>query len=125
MEDRVIELEALQKALLEGTGYWLDNDIFKFLLHTLFVNPQNTCLLSFAEAYDKLQANIVKARENLTKIFTSKDVKATVRDSTTYNFLLENLKGSKNLLVSLKQLALLRTKMIIFSYTVTGYGGKE
>ncbi|KVH95499.1 uncharacterized protein LOC112527175 [Cynara cardunculus var. scolymus] len=56
MEDRVIELEALQKALLEGT-----------------------------EAYDKLQANIVKARENLTKIFTSKDVKATLLDMVEKN----------------------------------------
>ncbi|KAJ9549901.1 hypothetical protein OSB04_022444 [Centaurea solstitialis] len=56
MEDRVIELEALQKALLEGT-----------------------------EAYDKLQANIVKARANLTKIFTSKDVKATLLDMVEKN----------------------------------------
>lgn len=31
-----------------------------------------------AEAYDKLQTNIVKARERLTKILTSKDIKATV-----------------------------------------------
>nr|GFB88065.1 hypothetical protein CTI12_AA067970 [Tanacetum cinerariifolium] len=44
MEERVIELEALQKALLQGI-----------------------------QAYDKLQANIVKARDNLNKIFTSKD----------------------------------------------------
>lgn len=30
------------------------------------------------EAYDKLQADLVKARESLTKILTSKDIKATV-----------------------------------------------
>ncbi|PWA32609.1 hypothetical protein CTI12_AA625150 [Artemisia annua] len=56
MEDRVIELEALQKALLEGI-----------------------------EAYDKLQSNIVKARDNLNKIFTSKDVKATLLDMVEKN----------------------------------------
>ncbi|KAI3813025.1 hypothetical protein L1987_17738 [Smallanthus sonchifolius] len=56
MEDRVIELEALQKALLEGI-----------------------------EAYDKLQANIVKARDNLNKIFTSKDVKATLLEMVEKN----------------------------------------
>ncbi|KAK2973670.1 hypothetical protein RJ640_028936 [Escallonia rubra] len=49
IEDRLIELETLQKALLEGT-----------------------------EAYDKLQADMVTAKANLTKILTSKDVKATV-----------------------------------------------
>lgn len=56
MEDRVIELEALQKALLEGI-----------------------------EAYDKMQAKIVQARENLTKILTSKDVKATLLDMVEKN----------------------------------------
>ena len=30
------------------------------------------------EAYDKMQRELVKAREGLTKILTSKDVKATV-----------------------------------------------
>ncbi|KAF7828381.1 uncharacterized protein G2W53_019545 [Senna tora] len=49
MEDRLIELEALQKALQEGT-----------------------------EAYDKMQSELIKARESLTKILTSKDVKATL-----------------------------------------------
>ncbi|KAI7749642.1 hypothetical protein M8C21_010518 [Ambrosia artemisiifolia] len=56
MEDRVIELEALQKALREGI-----------------------------EAYDKLQANIVKAKDNLNKIFTSKDVQATLMDMVEKN----------------------------------------
>ncbi|KAJ0667659.1 hypothetical protein HanPI659440_Chr17g0680231 [Helianthus annuus] len=56
MEDRVIELEALQKALLEGIG-----------------------------AYDKLQANIVKAKDNLNKIFTSKDVQATLLEMVEKN----------------------------------------
>ncbi|XP_071693601.1 uncharacterized protein [Rutidosis leptorrhynchoides] len=56
MEDRVIELEALQKALVEGI-----------------------------QAYDKLQGNIVKAKENLNKIFTSKDVKATLMDMVEKN----------------------------------------
>ncbi|GJZ75519.1 hypothetical protein Tco_0639984 [Tanacetum coccineum] len=36
-------------------------------------------------AYDKLQANIVKARDNLNKIFTSKDVKATLLDMVEKN----------------------------------------
>ncbi|KAK3018586.1 LOW QUALITY PROTEIN: hypothetical protein RJ639_002821 [Escallonia herrerae] len=34
--------------------------------------------VSRGEAYDKLQANMVTAKANLTKILTSKDVKATV-----------------------------------------------
>ncbi|KAJ1416035.1 hypothetical protein SESBI_17554 [Sesbania bispinosa] len=49
MEDRLIELEALEKAIQEGT-----------------------------EAYDKMQGELIKARESLTKILTSKDVKATL-----------------------------------------------
>ncbi|XP_022850126.1 uncharacterized protein LOC111372160 isoform X2 [Olea europaea var. sylvestris] len=46
MVDRLIELEALQKALQEGT-----------------------------EAYDKLQDELVNARKNLMKILTSDNVK--------------------------------------------------
>lgn len=56
MEDRLIELEALQKALLEGT-----------------------------EAFDKMQAELLKAKESLTKIFTSKDVKATLLEMVERN----------------------------------------
>ncbi|XP_076922380.1 uncharacterized protein LOC143584159 [Bidens hawaiensis] len=56
MEDRIIELEALQKALLKGI-----------------------------EAYDKLQDNIVMAKDNLNKIFTSKDIKATLLDMVEKN----------------------------------------
>lgn len=62
MEDRVIELEALQKALEEGI-----------------------------EAYDKMQAELVKAREGLTKILTSKDVKATLLDMVEQNELNRSL----------------------------------
>ncbi|KAJ1701773.1 hypothetical protein LUZ63_001552 [Rhynchospora breviuscula] len=49
MDDRLIELEAMQKVLLEG-----------------------------AEAYDKMQADMVSARENLMKILQSKDRKSTI-----------------------------------------------
>lgn len=49
MEDRLIELESLQKALQEGT-----------------------------EAYDKMQMELITAKESLTKILMSKDVKATL-----------------------------------------------
>jgi hypothetical protein len=55
-EDRLFELEALQKALTEGT-----------------------------EAYDKLQADLFKAKESLTKILTSKDVKATLLEMVERN----------------------------------------
>ncbi|XP_052118380.1 uncharacterized protein LOC107488207 isoform X2 [Arachis duranensis] len=48
-EDRLIELEALEKAIQEGI-----------------------------DAYDKMQGELIKARESLTKILTSKDVKATL-----------------------------------------------
>ncbi|MED6167642.1 hypothetical protein PIB30_004866 [Stylosanthes scabra] len=48
-EDRRIELEALEKAIQEGI-----------------------------DAYDKMQGELIKARQSLTKILTSKDVKATL-----------------------------------------------
>lgn len=56
MEDRLVELEALQKALQEGT-----------------------------EAYDKMQSELITARERLTKILTSKDIKATLLDMVERN----------------------------------------
>ncbi|EXB54440.1 hypothetical protein L484_018998 [Morus notabilis] len=62
VEDRVIELEALQKALLEGT-----------------------------EAYDKMQTELVKAKENLAKILTSKDVKASLLEMVENNELNRSL----------------------------------
>ncbi|KAK3434546.1 uncharacterized protein LOC104441873 [Eucalyptus grandis] len=62
MEDRLIELEALQKALLEGT-----------------------------EAYEKMQVDLVKAKNNLTKILTSKDVKATLLEMVEQNELNRSL----------------------------------
>ncbi|XP_024935239.2 uncharacterized protein LOC107430256 isoform X2 [Ziziphus jujuba] len=62
MEDRLIELEALQKALNEGT-----------------------------EAYDKMQRDLVTAKENLTKILTSKDLKATLLELVEQNQLNRSL----------------------------------
>ncbi|KAI3410207.1 uncharacterized protein J3R85_018898 [Psidium guajava] len=62
MEDRLIELEALQKALLEGT-----------------------------EAYEKMQADLVKAKNSLTKLLTSKDVKATLLEMVEQNELNRSL----------------------------------
>ncbi|TKY70857.1 hypothetical protein E2542_SST07151 [Spatholobus suberectus] len=56
MEDRLIELEALEKAILEGI-----------------------------EAYDKMQTELIKARASLTKILTSKDVKATLLEMVERN----------------------------------------
>ncbi|XP_074268474.1 uncharacterized protein LOC141591881 [Silene latifolia] len=62
MEDRMIELEALQKALLEGI-----------------------------EAYDQMQTELVKAKQSLTKIFTSKDIKTTLLDMVEKNELNRSL----------------------------------
>ncbi|KMT12565.1 hypothetical protein BVRB_5g098100 [Beta vulgaris subsp. vulgaris] len=62
MEDRIFELEALQKALLEGI-----------------------------EAYDKMQNELVKAKQSLTKIFTSKDVNSTLLDMVEQNELNRSL----------------------------------
>ncbi|KAJ6341962.1 hypothetical protein OIU78_009995 [Salix suchowensis] len=62
MEDRLIELEALQKALQEGT-----------------------------EAYDKLQGDLVQAKKSLTKILTSKDVKTTLLEMVELNELNRSL----------------------------------
>lgn len=56
MDDRLIELEALQKALTEGT-----------------------------EALDKMQNALVGAKQNLVKIFTSKDVNATLLEMVEKN----------------------------------------
>uniref|UniRef100_A0A1D1Y671 Malate dehydrogenase n=1 Tax=Anthurium amnicola TaxID=1678845 RepID=A0A1D1Y671_9ARAE len=56
MEDRLIELEAMQKVLLEGT-----------------------------EAYDKMQDDLVLAKERLTKILQSKDKKATLLEMVERN----------------------------------------
>lgn len=56
MEDRLIELEALEKAIQEGI-----------------------------EAYDKMQAELLKARTSLTKILTSKDVKSTLLEMVEKN----------------------------------------
>ncbi|KAJ8650056.1 hypothetical protein MRB53_003079 [Persea americana] len=56
MEDRLIELEAMQKVLLEGT-----------------------------EAYDKLQNDLILAKQRLAKILQSKDKKATLLDMVERN----------------------------------------
>ncbi|KAK9692021.1 hypothetical protein RND81_09G235800 [Saponaria officinalis] len=62
MEDRLIELEALQKALLEET-----------------------------EVYAKMQNELVKAKQNLTMIFTSKDIKTTLMEMVELNELIRSL----------------------------------
>ncbi|GLT69683.1 hypothetical protein SLA2020_418170 [Shorea laevis] len=62
VEDRLIELELLQKALQEGK-----------------------------EAYDKMQADLITAKENLTKLLTSKDLKATLLDMVEQNELNRSL----------------------------------
>ncbi|OVA19538.1 hypothetical protein BVC80_9051g36 [Macleaya cordata] len=62
MEDRLIELEAMEKVLMEGT-----------------------------EAYDKLQSELITAKESLAKILTSKDVKATLLEMVEHNELNRSL----------------------------------
>ena len=75
----MIELEALQKALEEGLGLLRFRKLWSFWNWSLTV-----CLVKFSyddflsEAYDKMQGELVKTKESLSKIFTSKDVKATV-----------------------------------------------
>ncbi|XP_010919048.1 uncharacterized protein [Elaeis guineensis] len=56
MEDSIIELEAMQKVLLEGT-----------------------------EAYDKMETDLVLAKERLMKILQSKDRKATLLEMVEQN----------------------------------------
>ncbi|KAL9249372.1 hypothetical protein AKJ16_DCAP01666 [Drosera capensis] len=56
MEDRLIELEALLRALEEAT-----------------------------EAYDKMQYELIKAKSSLTKIFSSKVIKATMVEQNEIN----------------------------------------
>ncbi|KAK6158021.1 hypothetical protein DH2020_005335 [Rehmannia glutinosa] len=62
MEDRVIELETLEKALQEGI-----------------------------EAYDKMQSELVTARKSLMKLLTSDDIKATLLDMVEQNELNRSL----------------------------------
>ncbi|XP_050377887.1 uncharacterized protein LOC126795111 [Argentina anserina] len=62
IEDRLIELEALQKALQEGT-----------------------------EAYDKLQIDLIKAKESLAKILSSKNIKETLLEMVESNELNRSL----------------------------------
>ncbi|CAN0841991.1 hypothetical protein LINGRAHAP2_LOCUS3477 [Linum grandiflorum] len=62
MEDRVFELETLQKALKEGI-----------------------------EAYDRMQVELVTARKSLTEILTSKDIKATLLEMVERNELNRSL----------------------------------
>ncbi|XP_010533757.1 PREDICTED: uncharacterized protein LOC104809449 [Tarenaya hassleriana] len=62
MEDRLIELEALQKALEEGI-----------------------------EAYDKMQNELITAKNSLTKILTTSDVKATLLEMVEKNELNRSL----------------------------------
>ncbi|KAJ4800742.1 hypothetical protein LUZ62_051988 [Rhynchospora pubera] len=71
MDDRLIELEAMQKVLLEGAG--------KF------------SLLYITKAYDKMQADMVSARENLMKILQSKDRKSTLLEMVEKNELNRSL----------------------------------
>lgn len=74
MEDRLIELESLQKALQEGTGLMSSClDAYICLVETHY-----TSIFSITEAYDKMQMELITAKESLTKILMSKDVKATV-----------------------------------------------
>jgi len=56
MEDRVIELEAMQKVLLEGT-----------------------------EAYDRMEADLVLAKQRLKKILSSNDRKSTMLEMVEHN----------------------------------------
>ncbi|CAI9093793.1 OLC1v1029371C1 [Oldenlandia corymbosa var. corymbosa] len=62
MEDRLAELELLEKALQEGT-----------------------------EAYDKMQAELVTAKKSLAKILTSQDIKKTLLEMVELNELNRSL----------------------------------
>ncbi|KAG8374766.1 hypothetical protein BUALT_Bualt10G0029900 [Buddleja alternifolia] len=62
IEDRVIELETLEKALQEGI-----------------------------DAYDKMQSELITARKSLMKILTSDDIKATLLDMVEQNELNRSL----------------------------------
>lgn len=55
-------------------------------LDFLIVTEKPQCFGSFSitEAYDKMQVELITAKESLTKILTSKDVKATVCSALIY-----------------------------------------
>lgn len=84
MEDRLIELEAMQKVLLEGTGLlpfekMMPNSIYSPLTKQKDGSSNSIFL---AEAYDKLQNDLILAKQRLAKILQSKDKKATVSKVT-------------------------------------------
>lgn len=72
----MIELEALQKALLEGTGLFNFTNVCDKDL--VFLPAYQNAPFSVTEGYDKMQTDLIKAKQSLTKVLTSKDVKATV-----------------------------------------------
>ena len=78
MEDRQIELEALEKAIQEGLGLLIIIRRKKKCRNLPKIYAHALLLSSNTEAYDKMQGELVKARASLTKILTSKDAKVTV-----------------------------------------------
>ncbi|EFJ38560.1 hypothetical protein SELMODRAFT_437473 [Selaginella moellendorffii] len=89
IEDRLVELEALQKVLTEGIGK--ERTVFSLL----YFRDLNRVLN--AEAYDRLATDLVQAKERVARIFASKDKKATLLEMVASNEL------DRSLLVLLDQ----------------------
>lgn len=75
----MIELESLQKALEEGIGLCSVFFVFKYCISLrVLITSLDSLLCLYAEAYDKMQKELMTATNSLTKILTSTDIKATV-----------------------------------------------
>lgn len=85
MEDRLIELEAMQKVLQEGTGsfsFWHSGAQLAYGIKLLcFQTDIGFLYIVASEAYDKMQTDLVSAKQRLMKILQSKDRKSTVRSA--------------------------------------------
>ncbi|THU56731.1 hypothetical protein C4D60_Mb11t20290 [Musa balbisiana] len=89
MEDRLIELEAMQKVLQEGTGsfsFWHSGAQLAYGIKLLCFQTDISFLYIVAsEAYDKMQTDLVSAKQRLMKILQSKDRKSTLLEMVERN----------------------------------------
>lgn len=81
MEDRLVELEAMQKVLLGLTGLWASCST---VINEFKYSRNNHLSFPFSvEAYDIMETDLVSTKQKLMSILQSKDRKATVWSLTS------------------------------------------
>ncbi len=91
VEDRLTELEALDKVLQEGLGKFINTHQLSLNICLLTLSRLNVFQvydlsrgmngMAIAEAYDRLASDLVGAKDRLTRILVSKDKRATVSEA--------------------------------------------